>query len=344
MIDTTTADFNFYFAGHTMRYLFVILIFFSHYSLADERQAQLERSHLSASKMAVQKAILVTGASSGIGRNITETLVKQGHFVFAGARKDKDIKALNQIKNVQAVRLDVTVQSDIDAAVKTVQQSGRKLHGLVNNAGVAVFGPLIEMSESDINFQANVNVMGPYRITKAFAPLIIESKGRITNIGSISGLMSGTMFGPYSMTKHSIEAYTEALSHEMKKFGVKVSVIAPGNYNSNIMKNLHKRLAKQNLDTSASLYHEEYQRFARFTQADRSRFKAPDDVAQAVVKSLFDESPHLRYLVVPNAQEAQLPIKSTLRKVAQLNASQAFRFDKAQLIAWLEQEIDKANK
>ncbi|AIY67499.1 SDR family oxidoreductase [Pseudoalteromonas piratica] len=327
-----------------MRLLITLFILTTHIAFADDRQAALEASHAKAASVQNQKAILVTGASSGIGRTITETLARQGHFVFAGARKQKDIDALNQLTNVQAIRLDVTIQSDIDAAVNTVKASGKQLHGLVNNAGVAVFGPLIEIPERDIDFQDNVNVMGPYRITKAFAPLIIENKGRIANIGSISGLMSSTMFGPYSMTKHAIEAFSEALSAEMRKFGVKVSVIAPGNYNSNIMKNLKRRLEKQGHHFANSRYQDEYKRFAKFTNPDRSRFKAPDDVANAVVKALFDETPHLRYLVVPNEQEAMLPIKNTLKKVAELNASHAFTFDKKQMLAWLSHEIDKANQ
>ena len=319
-----------------MRYLIAVLVFITYNALADTSSAIADQS-------VQQKNILVTGASSGIGLNITETLAKQGYFVFAGARKSSDIEALNKLHNVQAIRLDVTIQSEIDAAVDTVKQSGKPLHGLVNNAGVAVFGPLIEISEQDILFQSNVNVMGPYRMAKAFAPLLIESKGRIANISSISGLFSSAMFGPYSMTKFSVEAFSEALAQEMKKFDVKVSVIEPGNFNSSIMKNMQKRLNANKIDLSGSRYLSEYQKIARFTQVDRSRFKAPDAVAQAVMSALFDDEPLFRYLVVPNAQEAQLPIKYTLRKVAQLNGSQAYRFDKAQLLAWLAQEIDNVN-
>jgi NAD(P)-dependent dehydrogenase (short-subunit alcohol dehydrogenase family) len=90
-----------------------------------------------------QRAVLVTGASSGIGRNITETLAAQGWFVYAGARAADDMAALNAIPNVQAVRLDVTVAADIAAAVETVRVGGRGLHGLVNNAGIAVLAPSV---------------------------------------------------------------------------------------------------------------------------------------------------------------------------------------------------------
>ncbi|MBT5218310.1 MAG: SDR family NAD(P)-dependent oxidoreductase [Woeseia sp.] len=93
------------------------------------------------------------------------------------ARKAADIEALNAIENVQGIRLDVTVQEEIDAAVAHITKEGRGLYGLVNNAGVAVLGPLIEVSEADMQFQMDVNLFGPYRVSKAFAPLIIESRG-----------------------------------------------------------------------------------------------------------------------------------------------------------------------
>ena len=134
-----------------------------------------------------QKAVLVTGASTGIGRDIAETLARDGYFVYAGARKQKDLDALNAIENIQAVRLDVTIQSEIDAAVETVRKGGKGLHGLINNAGIFVGGPLIEISMDDFHWLMDVNVYGVVRVTKAFAPMIIESKGRISTVGSISG-------------------------------------------------------------------------------------------------------------------------------------------------------------
>ncbi len=181
-----------------------------------------------------QKAVLVTGASSGIGLKITEVLAANGHFVYAGARKQKDLDALNAIENVRSIRLDVTKQDEIDAAVVIVQEGGKGLYGLVNNAGVFIGGPLIEVDVEEFKWLMDVNVYGPYRMTQAFAPLIIEQKGRITTIGSISGILSGQFAGQYSMSKHAIEAFTDSLAAEMERFDVKVSVIEPGNYKSKI--------------------------------------------------------------------------------------------------------------
>ena len=124
------------------------------------------------------------------------------------------------MKNVQAVRLDVTVPADIAAAVETVKKGGRGLYGVVNNAGVVVVAPLIEVDEKDIDFIFNVNLYGPYRITKAFAPLLFESKGRVVNISSLNGIVASPMIGAYSMSKHAIEAYGDGLAAELARFGV----------------------------------------------------------------------------------------------------------------------------
>ena len=98
-----------------------------------------------------QKAVLITGATTGIGRATAEHLAAKGYFVYAGARKDPDMAALNKIENIMAVRLDVTRQDQVDAAVKLIKDQGRGLWGLVNNAGVAVFAPLSNVKQSDLD-------------------------------------------------------------------------------------------------------------------------------------------------------------------------------------------------
>lgn len=271
-----------------------------------------------------QKAVLVTGASSGIGLKITEVLSAKGYFVYAGARKQRDMDKLNAMKNVQAVKLDVTKWDDINAVVEIVKNAGRGLYGLVNNAGVAIFTPLIEVEEEDLDFIFNVNIYGPYRITKAFAPLLIESKGRIANISSISGILSGQFFGPYSMSKHAIEAYTDALATEMAKFDVQVSAIEPGNYNSRIVESLVKRMESNKQTFDNSKYKEEFESLIAGYGADRSRFKDPTEVADAVDKALFSDNPKRRYMVVPSESEGNVTITQAMRELVQLNENQAY--------------------
>jgi len=112
-----------------MRY-FIFSILFIAVSLSTPLSAQQEEP--------AQKAILITGASTGIGRSMAELMASEGHFVYAGARKDKDMEELNAIENIMAIRLDVTDQPQIDSAVKTIEAEGRGLYGLINNAGVGV--------------------------------------------------------------------------------------------------------------------------------------------------------------------------------------------------------------
>ena len=285
-----------------------------------------------------QKAVLVTGASTGIGRKITEVLADNGYFVYAGARKQKDLDALDRIENVQSIRLDVTIQEEIDAAVETVRKGGRGLFGLVNNAGVVIAGPLIEVDEKDLAWLFDVNVFGPYRITQAFAPLIIESKGRITNIGSISGILSASFLGQYSMSKHAIEAYTDALAGEMERFDVKVSVIEPGNFRSQIGKKQAKLLSEQSYAKEGSPFAEDLERWIDYL-ADRSEFKEPDDVAAATMHALFDENPKRRYMVVPVQKEAGWTIRKAIQELVQLNADNAYSYSREQLVDMLDEEM-----
>ncbi len=285
-----------------------------------------------------QKAILVTGASTGIGRHIAETLAADGHFVYAGARKQKDLDALSAIENIQGIKLDVTVQEEIDAAVASISSAGRGLYGLINNAGVAVIAPLVEVDEEDMQFQMDVNLFGPYRVTKAFAPLIIESKGRITTTGSISGILSGFFAGPYSMSKHAVEAYTDSLAREMEKFGVQVSVVEPGNYNSVIFDTLLKRMERRGQTPEGSLYQEELEGFVE-RASDRPKDKEPDEVSAAFLHALFDPEPKRRYMVVPNENQAEITIKKAIEEMVQLNEGQQYSYDREALIAMLDEAM-----
>jgi NAD(P)-dependent dehydrogenase (short-subunit alcohol dehydrogenase family) len=270
------------------------------------------------------KAVLVTGASTGIGHKITERLAARGYFVYAGARRDTDLAALNQIRNVQAVRLDVTKQEDIDAAVASITKAGRGLHGLVNNAGVATFATLPTMDLDEFDLMMKVNVYGPLRLSRAFLPLLTSSKGRITNISSIAGINATATVGGYSMTKHAIEAFTDVLAAEVAAAGVRVNVIEPGNFNSEIAANAQRRVGRD-LDASA----------------DRSRYKEPDEVAVAVEQALFEPSPKRRYLVTPDQSEAERTIKGQIDQVAQLNERHAYSFDRAALIKFLDEALAK---
>jgi NAD(P)-dependent dehydrogenase (short-subunit alcohol dehydrogenase family) len=167
----------------------------------------------------------------------------------------------------------------------------------------------------------DVNVFGPYRVTKAFSPLIVASTGRITTISSISGILSGRNLGVYSMSKHAIEAFGDALAAEMEPLGVKVSLVEPGNYNSEIITTAGKRLG------------------VSLPNADRSKYQEPDDVATAVASFLVDANPKRRYMVVPAQMEAEITIKKALQETVQLNQEQRFTYDRKALVEMLDAEL-----
>ena len=271
-----------------------------------------------------RKAVLVTGASTGIGRAITEHLAARGHFVYAGARKPADLDALNEIANVQAVKLDVTRQADIDAAVASITKAGRGLYALVNNAGIATLGSVADTSMEEFVLQMDVNVTGPFRMTKAFTPLILESKGRITTIGSISGVLAPRDLSAYAMSKHAIEAFGDSLALQLEPQGVRVSIVEPGNFDSDIGKNAMARTGTQN------------------RMADRSRFKKPTDVALAVEQALFDEKPKRRYMVVPVQGEAEVTIRKQIEQLVQLNEGHAYTYDRDALVKMLDEALANA--
>jgi NAD(P)-dependent dehydrogenase (short-subunit alcohol dehydrogenase family) len=289
----------------------------------------------------MSKAVLVTGASTGIGRKIVEVLAEQGNYVYAGARKQADLDSLNEIDNVQSVRLDVTDQEQIDAAVATVNDGGRGLYGLVNNAGVFIVGPIIDVSLDEFQWLMDVNLFGVYRVTQAFAPMIVEEKGRITTIGSISGIGSDKFNGQYCMSKHAIEAFTDTLAMEMETLDVQVSVIEPGDYDSEIDATARDRMIGRDYAKDDSYFTEDSREWIGGF-SDRSRYKDPDEVAEAAVHALFADKPLRRYMVVPDEDEANWTISEHIEKLVQLNEWQAYSYSREELIAMLDKALVKA--
>ena len=282
---------------------------------------------------AQQKAVLITGATSGIGLKTTKLLASKGHFVYAGARKQEDMDRLNKIKNVQAVRLDVTKQEDIDEAVKTIRGEGRGLYALVNNAGVSILSPLIETDEGELKWMFDINVYGPYRVTKAFAPLIIESKGRITTTGSISGILPGMFAGPYSMTKHAIEGFTDALAIEMEQFGVHVSVVDPGGYETKIRE---KGIASMEAAKERYVNSPYREAFLKTLEGRANPRKNSDEVAEMFLKALFEDNPTRRYMIVPNEGQGTATIKQAMREMLELNQNQPYKLSREELLSIMD--------
>jgi NAD(P)-dependent dehydrogenase (short-subunit alcohol dehydrogenase family) len=285
---------------------------------------------------AQQRAVLVTGASSGIGRKIAELLATEGFYVYAGARKPEDIAELSKIANMKGIRLDVTSATDIANAVASIQADGRGLYGVVNNAGIATGGALILTEEKEIQGVMEVNVMGPWRVTKAFGPMLIASKGRVVTVSSISGILSGPLLGVYSMSKHAVEAFSDALGAEMAPLGVTSSLIEPGNYKSDIGMNTMASAQAAAERAKGTAFEVPMQGFVR-AMGNYYNYPEPDDVARAALHAFTSPKPQARYMVVPAAGQALSTIRKAMDELVQLNHGHQFSIPRDSLVKMLDE-------
>ena len=185
-----------------------------------------------------KKTAVVTGASTGIGRAISEALIGRGWRVFGSVRKEADASKLREDLGNQFSPLifDVTESDAIARAAEIVRSelNGRALNGLVNNAGVAVGGPLRYIPLEEIHYQMDVNLYGVMRVTQAFLPLLGADKafagprGRIVNMSSVAGRSAAPFMGPYAMSKHALEGLSESLRRELLPHGIDVVIVGPG--------------------------------------------------------------------------------------------------------------------
>ena len=284
------------------------------------------------------ESILITGASTGIGRHLAETLAENGYHVYAGARKDKDLAELDAIDNITAVQLDVTSQAQVDAVVAMIKEKGTGLYGLVNNAGVSGGGKVVDTPIEDRTFIYSVNVEGVYRTTKAFAPLVMEANGRIVTTGSIAGTGSWAGGSAYSGSKHWIEAFTDALAGEMEPHSVSVSVVEPGNYKSNIRRTRVTRAIEQ-VKSSGGEVTEEMKKDYEATAEREVSYKEPDEVSEAFMHALFDDKPLRRYMVVPDAEEQEWTIRTQLNELVQLNQWGPYSYSREELVGLLDEAL-----
>ena len=182
------------------------------------------------------QSIVVTGASTGIGRAATLALLAEGFEVFAGVRNEKAADALRGLvaqgtrDRLHTLQLDVTDAGQIHAAADRVATAvgEQGLWGLFNNAGIVVSGPLETLPIDGLRRQLEVNVVGQLAVTQAFIPLLRKARGRILTTGSIAGFFAAPALGPYSMSKHAIEAFSDALRRELRPWGIDVSLLEPG--------------------------------------------------------------------------------------------------------------------
>lgn len=290
--------------------------------------------------------VLVTGASSGLGRAICEFLASRGHDVYAGVRKQKDSAELARLPRSTPLVLDVTDLKEVERAVKLVRESGRGLYGLVNSAGVAGLGPLIDTTVEEFNRVLGVNLVGVHRMIHAFAPLLIESRGRIVNISSIGGFMTDTWLGPYGTSKHALEGYTEILREELALHEISVSTVEPMAYRSKMAINAWE-LLKNEADSKweGSIFRNQIKEVLNWYLntpgvLDRTAYPEPTPVAEAVYDALYSDKPKARYLV-SDRKTANDVIDSMLARVIEVNDGQLDALTDSELSERLEGVLKK---
>jgi len=256
-----------------------------------------------------QKNVLITGASSGIGEGCALRLDALGYRVFAGVRKPADGDALRGKSSgrLTPVSLDVTSAESIAGAVAAL--GGVPLAGLVNNAGVAIAGPL-ELVPMDLwRRQMEVNVMGPVAVTQAFLPQLRAGRGRIVNIGSIAGRSALPLAGPYCASKHALEGLTDSLRMEVKRWGITVSIVEPGAVKTPIWdKSLGDadELRRQAKPELFELYAALVEKMLKAVQVTARTGVPVEEVVKAVEHALTSARPKTRYVVGRDAKTRML--------------------------------------
>ncbi|CCH32046.1 SDR family NAD(P)-dependent oxidoreductase [Actinosynnema sp. NPDC047251] len=253
------------------------------------------------------RVVVVTGASSGLGRECALHLDRLGVEVRAGVRREADGRALEAASTgrLRALPLDVTDPDSIRDAVKAV----RAVWGVVNNAGTCVPAPVECLSTQRLREQLEINVVGSVAVTRAFLPLVRESRGRVVNVSSGLGRVASPYLGAYAASQFAKEALSDALRRELRPFGVAVSVVEPGAIRTPIWDKIAAQEAA--VDDAepevADLYRRSFRRFlAANDKRARSSRTTPRRFAEAVEHALLATRPRIRYRVGPDARLAAL--------------------------------------
>lgn len=252
-------------------------------------------------------AVLISGASTGIGRAIALHLHQRGWIVYAGVRRESDGESLRRdaSNRLRTLHLDVTDSGSIEDAILAIRDANTGLDALINNAGITVNAPLEFIQLPELRRQFEVNVFGVVAMTQAALPLLRETGGRIVHIGSIGGRNAAPLLGPYAATKHAIEAIGEAQRRELSPWGMEVIIIEPGAIATAIWDKGRSAVAERRDGVSpreSELYGAAIEAVSAMAQRLERQAIGPEEVAKVVEKALTVPKPRPRYLVGRDAK------------------------------------------
>jgi len=252
-----------------------------------------------------KKVVLITGASSGIGKAAAEYLHKLDYQVYGGSRNS----LVNNTSIFSQLFLDVTDDSSVRKAIATIYEKEGRIDVLVNSAGFGIAGSVEETTVEEVNLQMNTNFLGAFRLCKAVLPLMrINQSGIIINISSLGGICSLPYQGFYCASKFALEGMTEALRMEVSEFGIRVVLIEPGNFNT-----LFTRSRKKiNNSSKDSVYQMKFSRALRIIEDEELGGENPEKIASLIHRIIQKSSPGLRYTTGPFVERLIVPLRNIL--------------------------------
>jgi NAD(P)-dependent dehydrogenase (short-subunit alcohol dehydrogenase family) len=251
------------------------------------------------------RGVVISGASTGIGRAAALELDKRGYRVFAGVRREQDASALRAegSHRLTPLMLDVTNAASLTAAAEHVQAAlggaTARLVGLVNNAGISVSGPLEFLPLDALRQQLEVNVIGAVAMVQQFAPLLRRSRGRVINVSSVGGFVSTPFQGPYCASKYALEALSDSLRRELRPWGIEVILLQPGSIDTPIWekgKAEARRALERWPERAHVLYGEAAERAMRAIEKVAERAVPTEVVVAKLCAALETKRPRTRYL------------------------------------------------
>src|SRR4029077_11333525 len=251
------------------------------------------------------KAVLITGASSGIGRTCAEYLAGRGMTVYGASRS----LAPGNAGSFHSLRMDVTDDESVQQGVRQVYEQSRRIDVVINCAGYGIAGAVEETSPQEAMEQFDTNFFGVHRVCRAVLPLLRQQRdGVVINISSLAGLLSVPFQAFYSASKFAMEGMTEALRMEVRPFGIRVALIEPGDFKTDFPANRRNSADSQ----QSNVYRESLERCVGVMREEEKNGKVSLPVARLVERIINDPSPRLRYTVGPFGERLGPKLKSIL--------------------------------